>query len=393
MTKTTNFIIIFLMLSLSLQAQTGIKFNQGSFEELKAEAAKNNKIIFVDAYATWCGPCKWMAANVFTDEKVGEFHNANFVNAKIDMEKGEGIELAKQFQVTAYPTLIYLDANGVVVHRGLGARDANALMALGKVALDPNERLGGQLKKYEAGTRSKDFLFGYVKAIMDANMPFEKPMVELYKQLNESEILSEKSWDLLREGLDKSEGYVWETFAKYKNQFGQTFGEKLINEKAEEVLTGTAYQVYKNGGNIDELKTVIKSVGISDPEKILGSARVSLAWRKKEYTVYAKEVVDYFKKFPEQSSDWLNMHAWNFYEQVTDKNYVSEAVKMSKKAVDTNPNYALMDTYAALLHKSGNNKDALVWADKAIAKGKEAEEDVSGTEELKQKIKQVSAKK
>ena len=65
------------------------------------------KLVFMDAYATWCGPCKWMSANVFTDPKVADYFNANFVNIKMDMEKGEGPELARQFNLRAYPTLVF----------------------------------------------------------------------------------------------------------------------------------------------------------------------------------------------------------------------------------------------------------------------------------------------
>ena len=76
-----------------------ISFSQGinfvpedmKWQDVLAKAKKENKIVFVDAYTTWCGPCKWMAANIFPTKEVGDVFNASFVNAKIDMEKGEGI--------------------------------------------------------------------------------------------------------------------------------------------------------------------------------------------------------------------------------------------------------------------------------------------------------------
>ena len=77
----------------------------------------------MDAYTTWCGPCKRMAAEVFTEPEVGRFYNENFINVKIDMEKGEGIELARQYDVYAYPTLLFINGEGELVHRGLGYQD------------------------------------------------------------------------------------------------------------------------------------------------------------------------------------------------------------------------------------------------------------------------------
>jgi thiol:disulfide interchange protein len=65
-----------------------IKFESGTWSQIKAKAKAENKLIFLDAYTTWCGPCKWMARNVFTNDTVAQFYNATFVNAKIDMEAG-----------------------------------------------------------------------------------------------------------------------------------------------------------------------------------------------------------------------------------------------------------------------------------------------------------------
>jgi len=99
----------------------GIKFQKISFDDALLQAKSSNKLIFIDAYAVWCGPCKWMEANTFTDQKVGEFFNENFINLKIDMEKGEGPSIAKKYQVSAYPTMFFIDGKGEVVHRIIGA--------------------------------------------------------------------------------------------------------------------------------------------------------------------------------------------------------------------------------------------------------------------------------
>ena len=115
-------------------AVQGIDFFHGSFSEAKAKAAKENKLIFIDAYTVWCGPCKWMAANTFTDSAVGEFFNKNFVNMKVDMEKGEGRELARRYRVAAYPTLLFVDSQGAVKHRAMGAKRSGDFIALGKKA-------------------------------------------------------------------------------------------------------------------------------------------------------------------------------------------------------------------------------------------------------------------
>lgn len=78
-----------------------IHFEHTAWKEILAKAKKENKLIMVDAFTTWCGPCKWMAKNTFTNDTVADFYNSKFVNAKIDMEKGEGLDIAKQYEVQA----------------------------------------------------------------------------------------------------------------------------------------------------------------------------------------------------------------------------------------------------------------------------------------------------
>ena len=92
-------------------------------------------MIFMDAYATWCGPCKGMAKNVFTDKRVGEFFNEKFINVKMDMEKGEGPALARKYGVRAYPTLFFLDASGKIQGKEMGYHNNSQLIGIAQKAL------------------------------------------------------------------------------------------------------------------------------------------------------------------------------------------------------------------------------------------------------------------
>ncbi len=116
------------------QAQ-GINFFKGTWEEALEAAQAANMPIFVDAYTVWCGPCKFMAAKVFTDNAVGEYYNQSFINFKYDMEKGDGPLFADKYRVTAYPTLLYINSEGKVLHRVMGAKQADDFINEGKKAL------------------------------------------------------------------------------------------------------------------------------------------------------------------------------------------------------------------------------------------------------------------
>lgn len=115
-----------------IPAETGIQFQTGSFSETLALAKKENKIVFVDIYASWCGPCKRLKSTTFSDANVGEYFNSNFVNAAFDGEKGEGIELAQKYGVTAYPTLLFIHPDGTVKGKSMGYYNAADFITLGK---------------------------------------------------------------------------------------------------------------------------------------------------------------------------------------------------------------------------------------------------------------------
>ena len=109
----------------------GIRFRHMSFQEAKAEAIKSNKIIFIDAYTSWCGPCKKMAATSFLDSNVSEIYNSKFINLKLDMEKdSDGIEIAKIYKVQAYPTLLYIDGDGKLMKSIVGFQTADRLISV-----------------------------------------------------------------------------------------------------------------------------------------------------------------------------------------------------------------------------------------------------------------------
>jgi thioredoxin-related protein len=113
-------------------SETGIQFTSISFEDALKLAKKEKKNIFLDAYASWCGPCKMLKKNVFTQKEVGDFYNGNFINMAIDMEQGEGPKLAQKFKVQAYPTLLFINHKGEVVGTALGYHQADEIIALGK---------------------------------------------------------------------------------------------------------------------------------------------------------------------------------------------------------------------------------------------------------------------
>ena len=112
--------------------EKGIKFTEAKWAEILKKAKAENKIIFFDAYTTWCGPCKMMQKNVFTRDDVAAVYNKNFINVKFDMESGEGLTLAKKYPLEAYPTLFFINDKGKVVKQVIGYQTPEKLIDLAK---------------------------------------------------------------------------------------------------------------------------------------------------------------------------------------------------------------------------------------------------------------------
>lgn len=113
----------------------GIQFYETNWQQVLDKAKAENKPIFLDIYASWCGPCKMLKKKTFVNKEVAEYFNKNFINASFDGEVGDGVMLANKFQVQGYPTLIVLNANGEVINGTMGYYPPDELLEFGKKSM------------------------------------------------------------------------------------------------------------------------------------------------------------------------------------------------------------------------------------------------------------------
>lgn len=157
----------------SAWAQTGIQFFKGSWKEVLNEAQQQQKMVFVDVYTEWCGPCKYMDRAVFTDADVARKYAAHFIAYKLDAEKGEGVELARRYNVGAYPTFLFLNSGGYLVHKVTGEREKIPFTALADAAVQAgaDKNNPGNLEKlFAAGERDPQFLLTYLRRLAEADL-------------------------------------------------------------------------------------------------------------------------------------------------------------------------------------------------------------------------------
>lgn len=132
---------LFFLFSFTKDKKHQINFQHGSWQEIFDASKNGDQLIFVDCYATWCGPCKSMAKKVFTDSIVGTLFNEKFINYKLNMETPEGRLFAKKYPITGYPTMFFINNKGNVVHKVVGKHKSKQLVREANIALEKAEKM------------------------------------------------------------------------------------------------------------------------------------------------------------------------------------------------------------------------------------------------------------
>lgn len=186
--KKIMFALVALLVSVQFSLAGGINFQDLSLEEGLKKAKKENKIVFIDVYATWCGPCKYLSKNVFVDDDLGEFMNENFVSLKLDGEKGDGLRLMNEFSLDSYPTMLFLNSDMDLLQKIVGAVSAEQIEAVGNEVIHPEETAIYQLEQqYKSGNRDRDVLAAYAVELLNADRDMESivdEFLELYPEPN-----------------------------------------------------------------------------------------------------------------------------------------------------------------------------------------------------------------
>ncbi len=386
-------LIFLLVLTANFLFAQGINFvpENTKWQDILAKAKAENKIVFVDCYTTWCGPCKKMAKDIFPLKEVGDVFNASFVNAKIDMEKGEGVGLAAKYEIRAYPTYIFVNGDGELVHLAMGMKPADKFIEDANDAKNPDKQFFTLKKRYEKGEKTPELLKNMSYAAQNNGD------TELSAKASEAYLATQKDWttkENMQFVLDFSgsiESKNFDYLLKNQAAFEKEFGQDKIQPYIERVGVSTVFGKFMNPQTGDfkqeDAKTyLLKYFPKETTERLLSFARLNIYQQKQDLPNFYKESISYFDKYPSKDAGLLNNCAWAFYETNNDKTQLEKALKWSLKSVEIDDSYAYNDTVAALYFKLGNKGKAKEFAQKAIKKAKETGDDPSETEAMLVKI-------
>ena len=384
----------------------GIYFQQGlSWQQVKDKAKAENKYIFLDCYASWCGPCKGMDKIIYPADTVGKFINPRFVSAKLQFDTTAGDsestrawygiahQMMLNHRIAAFPTFLFFSPEGKLVHRGLGYQDIAQFLAMAKDATDPKMQYCELLDKYRRG--AKDY----------PAMPY---LAGMARKLKDEKLANEVAMDYAHGYLDKLPDSLFCTketlgfFGNYKSGISRTdrvfrlyanqpriidsimkkpgYSTSIIsfvayNQEAEPRLT-MAEKTKQDPDWNGMARALRDNFGPAYTEVNVVFAKINWYWGLKDWPNYTKNLIAKLEldSIEEKASRgpggiaYLNDNAWRIFQYSDNKQELKLALKWSELAnrLSQKPDGLLLDTQANLLYKLGRKQDALALEAKAL---------------------------
>ena len=224
--------VIAVLLLGALPVQSQVVFEETGIKAVFQKAREENKLVFMDCYTSWCGPCKKMLKEVFSRKDIGEYMNTRFVNYKQDMEQEEGKELAGKYGVEVYPTFFILDAAGEVRHKMVGGMTAGEFLKQVQLGSGENSLFAFN-HRYRQGERNPQFMIEYIGLLSDAYMKddMQKVLHEYWETLDDRSKSSATTWPLVKRFVREMKSPEYLYLLEHKSDFEANVGKEEVNAK------------------------------------------------------------------------------------------------------------------------------------------------------------------
>lgn len=296
MRKLILILSIIVLCSSKINAQEGVLFEHMDYEQALVKSQKSNKLLFVDCYTSWCGPCKKLATEIFPQKKVGDYMNERFVCVKFDVEKPENRFIAAKFEVKAYPTLLIIGPDGKLIDRILGYQQADKLIESLENSIDKDKSLKALSEKYESGSINKEDLALYHSKLMnskskDADVVAEK----LYSALTKEEKLSARYWYFYSNERLTSDSssriiFIKDNYRVFCENIGKQKVDKILERTFErKMIDVIAFKTNTTKKELTSLYKEFTSYKLTNIEQLLSTYRLAVAAQKDGLSGLVKE--------------------------------------------------------------------------------------------------------
>lgn len=407
----------------TVKEKQGILWTHGlTWDQIKAKAKKEKKFIFVDCYTTWCTPCKRMDKQVYVNKNVGDYMNKRFVCIKVQMDKtklddelvtswyADAQMIKQQYKVSSFPTYLFFSPEGYIVHRSGSYQSSDDFVATAKKSLDVKGQYYSLVRQYEQGVKDYEkmpYLISVAKKMKETTLI--QRLVEDYLgylyTLNKDDLYTKEKIEFIASTIRSTRSVFFKLFYPNGDRVNAVMGQSGYARRiadsaiAREIINPVLSKL--SGANEPDWQGLCDAIknefGVQYAER-------NILWQKARWHD-AKGDIPYYTKFfidlvringLDTSSiaygdGWLNYVAYNnifggnpfVLSGSTDTSEINAAIQwmegVVQRASKHSPEWYAMtlDTYAMLLYKSGNKKEALTWEDKALQIAREinAEDD------------------
>ncbi|MBO9572269.1 MAG: thioredoxin family protein [Chitinophagaceae bacterium] len=377
----------------------GVNFTNGlTWKQIIAKAKRENKYIFVDCYATWCGPCKVMDKYVYPLNIVGDAMNKDFIAVKVQMDSTAkdpdyiklqyslARKLEKEYNITGLPTYLFFSPAGKPLHKSAGQQKAKDFIQLLDIAKDPQKQL------YTLFEKAKDKKIDFSEFPLVVNrlknefheeqMAFKIARIyfdSYLNKLNENELLTKSNFDFIGEYKDvvKSSDKFFKYFLNNSSVvdsiegikgsgWAYFFAKDIIRKEKVTPLLDEAQKTNSEPQwtKMEEKLTMQygKKIGVVS----VLDARVAWYWEKKNWESFFQYCGIHLQQYdPKKLAPlYLNDCAWNAFEFINNSTILEEAVGWAGLAIENASNDKellpiLIDTKSCLLYKLERREDAI----------------------------------
>ena len=372
--------------------KTGITFRSLTFEQARAASKSENKPIYIHGYADWCHYCKYMIDSVYTDKEVADFYNANFISIKINLEK-EGKELNKTVKSHTFPSMLYYDVNGEIMHRAAGRKFKQPFLDLGHEALDPKRQMRTFKTNYENGTATPGEIQVYFRMQEIAGMSAQLDIDTYLMKQSDSDFTTPNNWRIMYDILKDPTLPVMKRVIDFKKVYESKYTADSINNKLINIHNSYLMQYVQQLDSVGykRAKQKIKNnTKLDISEKICAWAELNKYKMKSEWETYRKEGRKFIEKYATDDFRRLTDVANVYYDRFPgDKELMALAEQWVLRSIKMADIYKGNNLLASISFVLGKKEQALNAANHAIELAKIEKKDYTQTTQLLEVIQKM----
>ena len=232
--KLIHLTVLFLLTnSFAVFPQSSISFSEIGLNAALMKAKTENKPLLLWSYTTWCPHCKIMKEEVFTNQKVADFFNKSFICIRLDMEKGEGVDLKKDLNITSFPTFIFYNPDGIIIYRVEGEFKPGAFIQEGENALTQKKQLPYLKLKFEKDISNSLNCYEYLRALKKGGMDFSTVVKNYFVTQNNKQLLSEINWRIISNGVSDINSREMKFVIDHQSEFKALASPERVKRKLD----------------------------------------------------------------------------------------------------------------------------------------------------------------